>query len=55
MKQIIIDIIGLIGLAMLGYALHGVDPRLAYGIIGIILMGFAYLAAKESANKPPST
>lgn len=39
------------GLVLLSYGLYGVDPRLAACVLGLILMAFAYLAARTAAPK----
>jgi len=49
LKQIIIDIVGLIGFGALMYALYCTEPVLAYGIGGIMLMLFSFFASKNSA------
>lgn len=47
MKSWINDIIGLAGLALLGWGLWGVDPRLAQVVVGMVLMGVAYRGAAQ--------
>lgn len=53
MKEILIDLVGLVGLCLLAFGLYGIDPRLAAGVVGVILMAYAWFASKNSqANSP---
>jgi flagellar biosynthesis component FlhA len=45
--EIIIDVVGLIGLCMLFFGLHSVLPWLAFAVVGVLLMVFAVYASQK--------
>lgn len=45
--EIFNDVIGLSGLAGFGWGVWGYDPRLAFMLVGIVLMAVAYKGVKQ--------
>ena len=46
------DLIGLIGLAMLGYGLYLINLSLALSVIGTLLIVLAVFMARKTTNDP---
>lgn len=45
-RELVIDLIGVLGVALLFYGLHLLLPCLAYSVVGCLMIVFAYLASR---------